>query len=670
MNYKIALFNVWWSEDDLDTRHFDTTDEQASYFDALAQGKVSDLVNFDMGDNITTVIYYRDTSGRSIEDLCRCNYACVYKYGNNGEIISRRYFFANPSQESGGQMRVELSLDDIQTNFIGNETAVKPCRIIRANLDRFIEDSSDPSKVRFDCSPSSKMFISEPLQGLAKRLTKRTALKANGLSNSVIEWFDNNVVCWECLFVTNQTIKVLDARKNQNTQKNFYLGPTLIESFENYGLTADSQEISELPCQVFFYPILKPGAEIVIQNESGATDEFSIRVSNDGYNGFRELNNNNSLVYARKLTLYNPLINFIDNSNFVNISSNENTGYTTLTLQGIIADFDNKNYVVTGTSHGDITVIKTISGTFDKGMFYMNDDIYSDNDFYYTSNKQYEFLKTEIIGQAKNVMFNPKLLGQQFFEMNCVVGSQKFTYDAQKLGNNALYLKYTEPLTPDVTKGYLRVIPTSDDCIYLPDCGYNYTGLVFSNDMSVMVDNDKLSEFLANNKNFLAQKMTEIATDGLKSFTNIASGDAVGGISGISGMVSKGLNTAWTIDNMRNAPRQLDKVNGSAYFNYVVTRMRPYIEEYDILDNEKEIVNDFMCQYGYLYNQDDNISNFTHTRKYYNYIEADVDVISSSISNEEKMRLRDKLKNVRFWHSDNIQYNLENYELWLEDGGN
>ena len=660
MRYGIALINVWWSNGDIDTRHFTSTSEQSTYFDNLTKGKISSLVNFNMGNNVTTQVVYRDTSGREADELCRCNYAVVYKYNDNGEIIKRRYFYASGAQDAGGQMIVDLNLDDIQTNFIGQEENVKECRIVRANLDRFVDNGD--GTVRFDCSPTSKMFISEPLQGLAKRLTKRTALEFNqqGLSSDVVEWVNENILGWVYIFVNARNYNVINIDTGKYVERHISNLQMSVFGNDTYSI----ETAPNMPAGVLSYPILRQDNITNTPQLILRCGSYDIPVSIQGDRSFRGQNENNSFVYGRKTSKYSPL-------------------YKILNDRGLDAKVENGNLILTCDHSGANIYLDHIFGiqaisfgnpdlapySVDSALLYILGDKFSENDFTYQTDKKFQFNKSEIVGANKNVDFNPKLLGQQFFELNLKEGSQSFTYDLQKLATNSFDIKYTEALTPDVTKGYLRIVPQNDNCIYISDCGYNYTGLVYSNDMSLMVDNDQLSQFLANNKNFYLQRGLDIGTDIASGIGSFFAGDMASGVKGITEGLTKSLNTMWTVDNMRAAPHQLANANGNAYFNLVVTSFDFFVEEYEIIENEKQIVNDFMTQFGFLYNQDDLISNYTNTRKYYNYIEADVDVISSNISNEEKDRLRERLSSVRFWHSDTVQYTLENYETWLEEEG-
>lgn len=145
--YRIALCNVFWTEEDINTRFFSSIAEQNAYFNSLTAGKFSSLSNFNMGNNIETAVTYRDDSNRSVEELVACNYAVVQKYDEeSGVILSRRYFFAYPQQDSGRQMRVTLSLDDIQTNYFKFKDQIAPCLIKRACLDRWQKNKRNISR--------------------------------------------------------------------------------------------------------------------------------------------------------------------------------------------------------------------------------------------------------------------------------------------------------------------------------------------------------------------------------------------------------------------------------------------------------------------------------------------------------------------------------------------
>ena len=74
-----------------------------------------------------------------------------------------------------------------------------------------------------------------------------------------------------------------------------------------------------------------------------------------------------------------------------------------------------------------------------------------------------------------------------------------------------------------------------------------------------------------------------------------------------------------------------------------------------------------MNEFGFTYNQTDYLTNVDNIRKYYNYVEAEIETINVPINNVEKERLKQRMRSIRMWNSDNIDYTYENYERWLEN---
>ena len=81
---------------------------------------------------------------------------------------------------------------------------------------------------------------------------------------------------------------------------------------------------------------------------------------------------------------------------------------------------------------------------------------------------------------------------------------------------------------------------------------------------------------------------------------------------------------------------------------------------------DMKVVDDLMYRNGYNYGKIGKVSDFDNLRKKFNFISANVELITANISDKEKERLRDRLKSVRFWNQDTIDYINENYERSLE----
>lgn len=636
--FRIALVNVFWSENDINTRYFESVSDQETYFEELTRGKFSNLVNFNMGDNIETTIVYLDTSTRDVSELVSSNYAVVQELDGEGSIINTRYFFAYPSQDSGRQMRVSLSLDDIQTNYFKFKNQISPCLIKRAHLNRWIDNGNDT--VSFNCGVDSPLFEKEPFENTPKRLTKRTKINlhySRPQDTLIDNWFKENVLGWEYVYVVQGNYNF---KQMGDTDVTEYLHSLNFELKNSDDMPSDFTLKSALACLCF--PIYRHFSKDIRIHDLVSDKYF--RIDADGMEYFYSLNNNKSKVYARKFS-FNPPWKYNNDLHPI--------GYVDIDTGRFIIE---STTVVTRSVKALITYGATEPG---RGIFYVQRQRLEQLSEIYEINKRFTFNKNEVIDVNKNPDLNPKLLSEQFFNLSIVFGGQKFDYDLQKLNKDQIQLTYTEALTPDITKAYIRVHDT--DGVYIDKCEENLTGLIYSNDNSLMVDNDQLSQMLANNKNFFLQQGLNIGKALGESVAAIISGRWDKPVQTLFGIVDEGLS----LDNMKNAPNQVSNANGNVYFNGLISEFAPYIEEYEMLPIEKNIINDLMFQNGFSFNKIDYISNYDNIRYYFNYIEAEVENISAPISNKEKERLKDKLKAIRFWNSDNIQYEYENYERGL-----
>ena len=425
----------------------------------------------------------------------------------------------------------------------------------------------------------------------------------------------------------------------------------------HYGVGGNSVDFSDLG--MIYYPVMKSNKRLIITD---ADRLVKIEISQYGELYFRQNNQNTSYFYTSKISpiwLLNPTasLNYEldeDNNLIILGSTFATTGFdNTISVNAL-----GSRVIQTNASDAAIRIGVIISGNVYQSA-YETDEIEIE--------KQFVFTKTELMG-IRNKNFNPKMLNTNY--TNITIASSdgnNFEYDALKIGTNKLKFLYSEPLVPDVTKYYLRI--KSPTGLYIEETNQNYTGLVGSVDNSIPVTNDQYSQYIANNKNFWLQStgnnILNTATNALQSF---ASGNIVGGVRDLIGGVQTQVNTHLTIDNMKNAPSQLKNASGSALFNNNITGIGIYIEEYDALEHEKQQADDFMYKNGFEYGEIGNVADFDNIRTKFNYLSADVEIITANISNEEKTRLIERLKSVRFWNSDDIDYINENYERSILNG--
>ena len=698
IKYKIALINVFWSEDDQNTRYFDSLNEQEIYFDNKASGHTSSLVNYNMSNNIYTQIKFKDETGRRAEEVVKSNYAIVYTVDYNETtkvetIINRRYFFAYCRQDSGSQMIVDLSLDDVQTNYFRYKVNYDKALIRRACLNRFkhLSYQNDTHYFTFNCDENSPLFEPEAIDEPAKRLVKRTSLnfEIDTSENSFInEYFSENIIGWEYVYLTpmnnNQAVvnwKVKDVTDG-STDKQLYIDLVETYPFEyDHTITVgegyiDANKIKgALIC--LCAPVYKSdsqyGSENVLTSGENNTGDPNnqIAISTKGIDMFLENNGNNSYVYSRKFSIKPPFRRhklttsmWWESGDETNIlcCKGDNQGTTGIVQSNVYRTVDDGVSQLYSICSGKIDV--TGGGHIKQGCFVITGDSPAScqTEEYEIQNRKTIFTLSELIAdQPRQINLNPKLMSKQFYEIDINLFSQRYAYDPLKMATSSFSLTYDEALTPDITKGYARL--NKGYGLYIDKTKENLTGLVISNDQSLMVANDKLSEMLANNKNFFLQRGLQIGMDALGK---LAKGNIPGAI------VSGGVNTFNTFmleyDNMRYSPNLVDNANGNVYFGAQIQPFKLAVEEYDILTQDKEKVNDYMYLFGFSYNRIDTLANFINIRRYFNYIEADLITIPSPISNEEKYRLKSKFnRGIRFWNTDMIDYSKENYENELLD---
>lgn len=287
-----------------------------------------------------------------------------------------------------------------------------------------------------------------------------------------------------------------------------------------------------------------------------------------------------------------------------------------------------------------------------------------------------------IVGANKNPIYNPKLLNSDYRSLRLTNerGGQ-FEYDIQKLNTEILKTASTEQITADLQRNYFRAVDT--DGVYQSECSQNLTGLVDSSETSMPLATDAWRKTLAEQPNFFAQRNVEHLKSALGAgFAGFLGGGSNIGLSGgikgglVGAMVGMGISAINSVigdyfsdDNMDKQPAMVQNANGNVIFNLSYTKPGMTIEQYALLPQEERIINDQMFANGYTYNRIDQIRNFTHTRKYFNTIMAMVETISGvPLSNEVRDDIKQRLANgVRLWHTDEIQYEKENYELWLEE---
>ncbi|MBO7695182.1 MAG: hypothetical protein J6T10_21380 [Methanobrevibacter sp.] len=667
-NYQIALTHVNFSREYENVLRFDTRSDQRAYFNLNTLFIGAKNVNFNVTNLFKTQLIYKFDSAQNLTELLNANYAIVKDLEHDFYYF---YWINNNRQDAGIQLILDCELDIFQTYYINLE--FNPCKILKAHLNRWI-DSSDPLKVKFNGNVDSKLFEKDYVD-LPKRLIKRTKLNLHPdlTSNSKLnKWLDENVEYWQYLYVSNGNWNFYNNNLNSTTVdvKPIYYGNknTLFVQNDGNSLNGD--------VSVFAVPVYKKDATGQIMHYNTYTDgggivhDLSYRFNPEAIDNLRIYNNDASKFFAVKASITPPfeITSYTENTDYEIVSNN-------LRIKGSLL-YPNK----LGSVDFYGTAPENLDSTLQTGIFIVRIQKFTNFEINYTLDDDFEFLKSSIISGTEDKKYNPKLLSADFKTLTLKSGSMSFDYDIQKLNSKNIKLKYFEALTPDVTRGYLRIDTTG---IYIAECADNFTGLVFSAENSMTLANGQLAQMLANNKNYYLQAGLSVGQRFINNMLGVgtsASIQAVAtnphpatvGLQGAGAVIGAGFditNQLLTIDNMRSAPDIIKNSNGNAVFNAAINQFGLYIEEYSALNNELNMANDSMLLTGYSVNLLGKIKDFDNIRARYNFIQAEIAEINGDISEVIHDKFREIFrKGVRFWNANDdhlFEYSQSNYERSL-----
>lgn len=723
MEYQLGLCNVWWGENDVDIRYLKDDDAKYSYFTEKinSNGEWGNPVNFNFTNNVTPSVTFK-SSTTNIENVLKYNYAVLkhtYSDGKTTYTDYRYFFIKNVTYRGSYVFSLDLSLDDWTTNGGVLDTCL--LKINRAHVNRFktkpVEIAGE-KYVEFDNTEKSLLFLQENLPTPSKRLTKRTRLTmapdVNLISKigKMNEWLANNIIAWEYVYVVqNHDYKVKNSVTNAETtlrlqplyyKLNNFISGKEVHPTVNSGCLKGVLCCLCVPIYANETPDHKENGNVI---KAQVSADVKINISRKSLNDFLVANSNNTFVIARKLSIRPPfpirqylakdsadyMANyphsyFIDDNNdiiFNAVTSGDDNASETQPLieKGLHVLRTGNSLADTGTTYpvGIFYVTYDINEVFNvdfdtttEKYTYFKDYLKSQS---YIFDKKLKFSVKLLKGSGYNAVdLEPKLLNNEYYEPTITSNGQNYAYNYLKLGTETNKVRYTEALTPDITRGYARFNDLSG--LYIPETADNLTGLVTSEDNSLMVDNDQLSAMLANNKNYYLQNAISLGTQAVGNVASMASGNIMGGALGLLGGVASSANIALSLDNMRSAPNAVNNANGNAYQSAMISAPALYLEEYDILNADKKALVNYFDVFGYRVEQFDAMSNYLG-RRLYNYFEIDLSATpvlrtspTTKLSQIEIDRLRERVKSIRLWNVDytgeGLNY-LENMESFIYD---
>ncbi len=675
--YQIGLIDFPFDEQGEDTRYFESETEQHEYFDeAVADSgafgySVIDAPNLNSLYITRQVYKLPESSSMTVYDLASKNYAVIRIEKQSGYEYFY-YFVTNVEIGSDRQIFLDLKLDTVQTYFFKQNISFADCMIERAHLNRF-KPTDNPDYVDFVTDESSKIYNAEEGLNFPKRLVERTQLSIEYTGNDTIDsWLNTYVDYWVYVYIST------NPEKNYKAE-NIATGTGNAEIPAMYGPYISMTNGFESPSGCFCYPIYKNQDtsdisklqhKIIVRVKLTEGPYKDYAITDDGRSKFETLNTDTVNYFNIKVSKVAPFGTDLRGSiNSVYVENGDLIFLATQSQNQPVAQLDYdaaKRFIAVGS---------LITGGLFWGASQTQDCL--ETEFYTISTDRTSqgFKKSDIIAaNLPQVKFNPKMLGSNFQNITITTADgESFIYDIQKLQQIKIKFLYSEPLQPEITKYYMRVATPCG--LYGEGTESNYTGLVGSTDNGLSFTSNAYAEFIANNKNFWMQSNFKIGADVAKSAIGIGMTAATGNVPGaVAGAALTGINVitslvdrSKTVDNMKSVPDQMKNANGNCIFNAMVTKFGLYVEHHKALDGDLKTANDFMNLYGFSYNSIGNLKDFVNIRKYHNYIKAQIQGIYGAMSNMARNDLRQRFANgIRFWNSDDINYNHENYEKWLE----
>lgn len=682
MKYTLAgLCNVDFDKSYKNTRYFQNNNDRDNYYNDLVINHGSNfseyITNLPLNDIITTTIVFNLSGNLKIN--LNYNY-CVFK-GDEGYL----YFFINKiNYINDKQIKVFLEIDAL-TNYI-NEIELINTNYLYGHRDRFLKNELDNTyyfnflhcKYNSDVAPLKFVKNSEKLYPFYRNAN--TTLK---------DFVKNNVLAWKYYYVS------ID-----ETSEISWLNYTISNLVKSY--------------IVLCAPIYKNRYKI--DSGTGAGTYNTIYVNFPNSNGAKEWTDENLKKYLlntkldvsstptlfdnvimSKISPLSPFENHPRQLNTVNINLNINLNQLSINL--IDNSYLYNTYFLLGGKQTYIAPVVVYQGS-------NNDKIHNINLQNLARQKFNNFTLDEIQNNSNNQNMEPFIYNSAYTQLRLLSpNGEYFDYDFTRISIKDNYnIVFFESYSPPITNIYSYIDDIDD--YYSPNNLQNGNLLVTNwNNTDIITTNQK-REFLANNIGFYQnlQETYDLAKNSnqVQHYYNLVAGFSQGGAEAVAGAytgngeaVSSGLsktnplgiiggeisnyytNKKMDLTNsiaLRNVDnlafnRAVIKNNSNDYLQLI--NMDFYNFKIAVMQCDTLIIEQLhkrLIKYGYPLNLNDiNFFDFITSRKYYNYVECNVEIIKGNVSNVIKNMIKTILLNgVTFWHNEikpHLEYN--NYERSL-----
>lgn len=620
-------------------------------------GMGNDNINFDVNNLIKTDVVFNNLD-QPLMSLLNYNYCIVY---NDDEIYC--YFIREMKQLSGRQVMLSLEIDSWNT-YIYDISAIAYVR--RSMPDRFKPVISQQGNVlgfAYDNTLTSPLYQREAIRECPKYVDTKCKLDVvynNDVDNdNVATWMRSNIDHWEYLYVdVGEYVAVNTSVPDTPQELKFNIGELRYMTQEEGAGGAIRSGIG-----VLVQPVYKSSKNLKYKNANGDIIDFG---------SFSKFKDQNGLakVHANKHSIVPPFR--MDSTITGTIDTN---GDLIIDWECINRNMNASLYNVWVTEQ---YITKPIALSIRKGQ----------------STGITSYYDKDIVTSTAQGNFEPKILNEDYSVYRIYCGGQSYDLPILKTSNRPQFL-YTEALTPDITKGYLRYDdvhsphPYTARRVFGADNTKDLTGLIVAQDFSMWLVKEQLDTWLAQNKNNLQIFQNKIeqrdvgAMVGLTASTlgMLAGGDASIGMGTIASGVRTSLDKLYdqanynlTIDNMRQAPDQLGAVNSNIVMQNGIDEFGIYLEVLKLLPKDEKVVRNYLYLNGYVDGEVRDLSTIMRTRRYFNYVQADIIELTANMSEEQKDRMRAIFsRGVRIWHDDyyvGVKNNLNNIERSVLAYGN
>ncbi|MGN0961868.1 MAG: hypothetical protein ACI4PF_06710, partial [Christensenellales bacterium] len=575
--YEMALIDNHFCGS-INTRYFESQEEQHKwYLDKINNGGIPFTKTFTPNINslLITKQTYINELGLDTNSILSKNYAVIRSLNKDGKPLYYYYYeVQNADIGANNQVVFDLKQDTLQTYYFDSNIKFSDCFISKACLNRFVKDGTG---FRFNTLENSPLFERESIQNVEKRLIKRDVVSLVKTYQTALDnWYKNNVLGWIYLYINGRHVYNMAESNNSSASARYAFSGLKYTSYTSKDNGYYDSMYNTLPC--LCVPVYKTSNTIKMRNGSivlnfdkSAIDSFINKNSADN-------------IYAIKFSIVPPFdISTIGASGWA-IEDNDliiSATNTTISSYIYISDDDKIQTVNIFKPTNGFSGVYGVRAESDysNAYFYVSQQMNITISINYDYGQNAFFTKEDIVGSDKNVKFNPKLYNSDYMSLKISDNTQNGAdYDILKLGvDGIIQLRYTEALTPDITKKYIRVFKNNDYCIYKTEASENLTGFVNSDDSSLIIETDPYKSMLANNKNFFLQNSVNRGFDiaqgvmgvvGSAAQGFIASGGQPAGaaVGAVMSLAGTGMNYAkskitenLTVDNLKNAPNSINE---------------------------------------------------------------------------------------------------------------